>query len=45
MNFSSSRENFFEKKCASILSKVGSKESQGNTEEKVGSRQFDILKF
>jgi hypothetical protein len=45
MNFPSSREKFFEKKCASIFSKVGSKESQGNTEEKVGLRQPDFLKF
>ena len=34
-----------EKKSASIFSKVGSKESQWNTDEKVGLRQVDILKF
>jgi hypothetical protein len=34
-----------EKKYASIFSKVGSKESWGNTEEKVCLRQPDILKF
>ena len=34
-----------EKKSASIFSKVGSKESQWNTDEKVGLRQDDILKF
>jgi|TARA_B110000971_G_scaffold141950_1_gene145103 hypothetical protein len=45
MNFSRSREKISEKKCASIFSKVGSKESWGNTEEKVGLRQPDILKF
>jgi hypothetical protein len=45
MNFSRSREKIFEKKCASIFSKVGSKESYGNTEEKIGLRQAEILKF
>jgi hypothetical protein len=35
----------FPKKSASIFSKVGSKESQGNTDEEVGLRQDDILKF
>jgi hypothetical protein len=45
MNFSRSREIFFEEKCALIFSKVGSKESQSNTEEKVGLRKSDILKF
>jgi hypothetical protein len=34
-----------EKKWASIFSKVDSKESWRNTEEKVGLRQPDILKF
>jgi hypothetical protein len=43
MNFSRSREKFFEKKSASIFSKVGSKESHGNTDHKVGLRQGDIL--
>jgi hypothetical protein len=38
MNFSRSREKLLEKKCASIFSKVGSKESQENTENKVGLR-------
>jgi hypothetical protein len=42
MNFSRSREKNSEKKCAS---KVGSKESWGNTEKKFGLRQPDILKF
>ena len=42
MNFSRSREKISGKKK---LSKVGSKESWGNTEEKVGLRQPDILKF
>jgi hypothetical protein len=45
MNFSRSREKIFGKKSASIFSKVGSKESWRNTEEKVGLRQPDILKF
>jgi hypothetical protein len=45
MNFSRSSEKIFEKKCASIFSKVGSKERWGNTEVKVGLRQPDILKF
>jgi hypothetical protein len=45
MNFSRSRGKISEKKCASIFSKVGSKESWGNTEEKIGLRQPDILKF
>jgi hypothetical protein len=45
MNFSRSREIFFEKKRASIFSKVGSKESWGNTEEKVGFRQTEIWQF
>jgi hypothetical protein len=45
MNFSRSCEKNFQKKCASIFSKVGSKESWGTTEEKVGLRQSDILKF
>jgi hypothetical protein len=35
----------FQKKCASISSKVGLKESWGTTEEKVGLRQAEILKF
>jgi hypothetical protein len=34
-----------EKKTALIFSKVGSKESQWNTDEKVGLRQGHILKF
>jgi hypothetical protein len=33
------------KKSASIFSKKGSKESWGNTEEKVGLRQAEILNF
>jgi hypothetical protein len=33
------------KKCAPIFSKVGSKESQENTKDKVGLRQADILNF
>jgi hypothetical protein len=45
MNFSRSREKISERKCALILSKEGSKESWENTEEKVGSRQAEILKF
>jgi hypothetical protein len=45
MNFSRSREKISGKKSASIFSKVGSKESWENTEEKVGLRQADILKF
>ena len=45
MNFLKSREKNFEKKCASIFSKVGSEESQGNTKDKSGLRQPDILKF
>jgi hypothetical protein len=45
MNFSRSREKISKKKCASFFSKVGSKESWENTEEKVGLRQPDILKF
>jgi hypothetical protein len=45
MNFLRSHENISKKKCASIFSKVGSKESWGNTEEKVGLRQTEILKF
>jgi hypothetical protein len=45
MNFSRSRENISAKKCASIFSKVGPKESWKNTEEKVGLRQAEILKF
>ena len=38
-------EKISEKKSASIFSKVGAKESQWNTDEKVGLRQVDILKF
>jgi hypothetical protein len=34
--FSRSREKISEKKSASISAKLGSKESRGNTEEKVG---------
>jgi hypothetical protein len=45
MNFSRSRGKISEKKCALIFSKVCSKESWENTEEKVGLRQPDILKF
>jgi hypothetical protein len=45
MNFSRSRENIFDKKGASIFSKVGSKKSYGNTEEKIGLCQAEILKF
>jgi hypothetical protein len=33
----------FQKKCALIFSKEGSKESHGNTDQKVGLRQDDIL--
>jgi hypothetical protein len=44
MNFSMSRGKISEKKCASIFSKESSKESWGNTEEKVGLRQLDISK-
>ena len=43
MNFSRSRGKISEKKCASIFSKVGSKESWGNTKEKVGVRQPNII--
>jgi hypothetical protein len=43
--FSKSREKFFLKKFATIFLKEGSKESWGNTEEKVGLRQPDILTF
>jgi hypothetical protein len=45
MNFSRSREKISRKKCASIFLLVGSKESWENTEEKVGLRQPNILKF
>ena len=45
MNFSSSREKISEIKCASIFAKLGSKESWKTTEEKVGLRQAEILKF
>jgi hypothetical protein len=45
MNFSRSSGKISEKKWASIFSKVGSKESWENTEEKVGLRQPVILKF
>jgi hypothetical protein len=45
MNFSRSRGKISDKKCASMFSKVGSKESWGNTEEKVGLLQPDILEF
>ena len=45
MNFSRSREKISEKKCASIFSKVGSKESHENTDQKIGLRQDDILTF
>jgi hypothetical protein len=45
MNFSRSHEEISEKKCASIISKVGSKESWENIQEKVGLRQPYILKF
>jgi hypothetical protein len=45
MNFSRSSGKISEKKCASIFSKVGSKGSWGNTEEKVGLSQVDIWKF
>jgi hypothetical protein len=45
MNFSRSRVKISEKKGASICSIVGSKNSWGNTEEKVGLLQPDILKF
>jgi hypothetical protein len=39
MIFLRSREKISGEKWASIFSKVGSKESWGNTEEKVGLRQ------
>jgi hypothetical protein len=45
MNFSRSRGKISEKKCAFIFSKVGSKKSWETTEEKVGLRQAEILKF
>jgi hypothetical protein len=45
MNLSRSREKISEKKCALIFSKVGSKKSLENTEEKVDLRQVEILKF
>jgi hypothetical protein len=45
MNFSMSRKKISENKCASIFSKVSSKESWETTEEKVGLRQAEILKF
>jgi hypothetical protein len=45
MNFSRSREKISENECALIFSKVGLKESWENTEEKVGLRQAEILKF
>jgi hypothetical protein len=44
MGFQKNSKNF-KRKCAPIFSKVGSKESQENTEDKVGLRQADILKF
>jgi hypothetical protein len=34
-----------QKKCASMFSKEGSKESHENTDQKVGLRQDDILTF
>jgi hypothetical protein len=45
MNFSRSRGKISEKKCNSIILKVGSNESWGNTGEKIGLRQPDILKY
>jgi hypothetical protein len=44
-NFSRSSEKISEKKCASIFSKEDSKESWENTEQKIGLRQAQILKF
>ena len=45
MNFSRSCEKIFERKCAMIFSKVGSKETQGNTEESwlTSIRYFEVL--
>jgi hypothetical protein len=45
MNFSMSREEISEKKCASIFEKVGSKESLKNSDQKIGLRQSNILRF
>jgi hypothetical protein len=45
MNFSRARGKISKEKCASIFPKVGSKESSKNTEEKVGLRQAEVLKF
>ena len=45
MNFSRSREKISQKKCAPIFFKVSSKESHKNTDQKVGLRQEDNLKF
>jgi hypothetical protein len=39
------RKKISKKKYAPIFSKVGSKKSQENTEDKIGLRQADILKF
>jgi hypothetical protein len=44
MIFLGSQEKIFEK-SALIFSKVGSKESHKNTDQKVGLRQSEILKF
>jgi hypothetical protein len=43
MIFSRSREKIFEKKFASIFSKVDSKDSHENTGQKVGLRQEEVL--
>jgi hypothetical protein len=45
MNFSRSLEKNSEKKCASIFSTVGSKESKRQTAETVGLRQPDFSSF
>ena len=45
MNFSSHVKKNSEKKCASIFSKVCSKESHENTDQKVGLRQGETFKF
>jgi hypothetical protein len=45
MNFRRSNEKNFRKKCATIVSKVGSKESQKNTDQKNHLRQGDYIHF
>jgi hypothetical protein len=45
MNFLGSDEKHSEKKSASIFPTVGSRETHENTDQKVGLRQSEILKF